>query len=664
MFTHSHLFYWPAFLLSASAFSLAAPATTQLDINDLLTLSLTELMDVEVTSVGKKSKKIAESAAAVFVISQDDIHRAGVRSVAEALRLAPGLQVDRYSAHSWRISSRGSFNGVYDNKLLVLVDGRSVYNLQLSSTFWDSMDMLLENIERIEVIRGPGGTLWGANAVNGIVNIITKRAQDTQGNLLNAGSGSEDRAFGGLRHGGQLGRETYYRVYGKSAYHAGLEPTRGNDAWHSSQGGFRLDGGQNTDTRWTVHGDMYQFRENDVSWQTLVPAQATVRGGNLVGLWERSYGEDATLTLQTYYDDQTRHTPNFGVTNRVLDFELQHHWRFRPGHELLWGLGWRWLYSSVPEYSPFNRDPALRRDQLFSAFIQDDLCLVPQTLRLTLGSKFEHDDYTGFNFQPNLRLLWLPRERLTAWAAVSRAVRTPSQMSYEVKAELAIPTVENPFYPIPMHVRLLGNKKIEPETVTAWELGARGEWVGGWSWDITGFYNVYDKLIVRTEMPLVDFNQPWLVLLSNNLNEMEGETYGAEMALDWRRDKWRASLAYTWLKMQMRLYPGTRSASDDIESETAPHRVSLRVGTDLNPRWSLDAWLRYARHMGSSAIGIVPAHTEFDLRLAWHPAKDVEIALTGQNLFDPAHQEYNPDTFNKLVNAIPRGAYLQVRWAF
>ncbi len=638
-------------------------------ISKILELSLGELLTLEVTSVSKKSQKINDSAAAVFVITREDIRRSGARHVADLLRMAPGIQVDTLNAHGWRVSARGSFNGVYVNKLLVLVDGRSVYNLQLAGVFWDAVDMLLEDIERIEVIRGPGGALWGANAVNGIVNIITRHARDTQGGMLQLGGGNRERAFSGLRYGGQLGRDasrpTWYRFYARSQESGGLRNSLAEDDWRMEQGGFRFDGEIGPKHAWTLHGDLYHLREKDLDWQTLRAAEGQGRGNNLVGHWSYRADPDSTWKLQAYYDEQMWDAPNFAVTNRMLDLELQHQLRFESGHELLWGLGWHWLYSDVPADSLFHRHPdaLLRRDQLYSALLQMDFRL-RDNLHLIAGGKFEHNAYTGVEIQPNLRMLWQPRATLSFWGAISRAVRTPSQLSDHVVADMRIPAVNNPFHPLPLTLKLRGDPDLESESILAWEGGVRGQFNKHLSWDLALFYNDYRDIITRYDRLMLITGEPGVFLEGGYRNEMQGETYGLELALNWRRGRWRMDLAYHWLDMQMHLDEGALSQFEAIEDESTGHGLSLRSGLNLDKAWTFDAWLRYKGAMYSSFLGYIPSHFTLDLRLAWQPRKNLELSLVGQDLLNDAHFEYGPSGFNPLISEVTRGVYGQVKWWF
>lgn len=402
---------------------------------DLTNMSLEDLMNLEVTSVSKKEQKLSQTAAAIYVVTQEDIRRSGATSIPEVLRMVPGLQVARLSGSKWAITSRG-FNGRFANKMLVLVDGRSVYTPTFSGVFWDVQDLLLEDVERIEVIRGPGGTLWGANAVNGVINIITKPAKETQGGFLTAGSGSEERGFGGFRYGGKLGRDIAYRLYSKYFNRSNLADMSGRNSpggWDILRGGFRMDWKGTERDSLTLQGDIYNghIRERNSSIVSLVPpfrrtldSQTGVSGGNVMALWNRTFAGGSAMRLQMYYD-RTRHEDSSAViTSRgeivdSSDLDFQHRFALGKRQDIVWGIGYRFTSDSVQNTFSVAFDPNHRATHLFSTFVQDEIFIVKDRLRLTVGSKFEHNDYTGFEAQPSLRLLWTPNDRHTFWGAIS-----------------------------------------------------------------------------------------------------------------------------------------------------------------------------------------------------------------------------------------------------
>ncbi|HKX31556.1 MAG TPA: TonB-dependent receptor plug domain-containing protein, partial [Blastocatellia bacterium] len=403
---------------------------------DLTTFSMEDLMNLEVTSVSKKEEKLFRSAAAIYVITQEEIRRSGLTTIPEVLRMAPGLSVARIDGSKWAISARG-FNGRFANKLLVLIDGRSVYTPQFAGMYWEIQNLPLEEVERIEVIRGPGGTLWGANAVNGVINIITKRAEDSQGGLLTIGGGSEEQGFGLARYGARIGADASYRVYAKYFNRGGLVNAAGYNA-HDWQnwvgGGWRLDWQRSERETLTVQGDIHDtgLREtstsislfNPLAPRALTPAEYT--GGNVMGRWTHAFSDRSDMTLQTYFDRSCYNSFDVGERVDTFDLDFQHRLAFGR-QDLLWGLGYRVITDRTRTDSPTQFTPPGRTSHLFSAFAQDELMLVKDRLRLTIGSKLEHHYFTGFDAQPNARLLWTPSARQTVWAAVSRAVRTPAR---------------------------------------------------------------------------------------------------------------------------------------------------------------------------------------------------------------------------------------------
>lgn len=647
-----------------------------LSTEELFKLDISELMNIKVISVAKKSQKLSQSAAAVFVISQDDIRRSGATTIADALRMVPGLQVAKYNSHSWAVTSRG-FNGYYANKLLVLIDGRSMYTPEFSGVYWDSVDTLLDDVERIEVIRGPGGTLWGANAVNGVINIITKSAQDTTGELAIASIGDEEKGSVQFRHGGTLGSDgkVAYRVYAKTAHHDDL-PTGfyGNfdykDSWYRNQAGFRIDG-RTDDNKWTLQGDVYHSGLDEANYSNSAQTgRVPVRGWNVLGRWQRQLSNDSDISAQWYYDYYKRSPLKQGFSNRTIDFELQHRFQLGQHHEILWGGGYRFQDNYVenkPGVSSY--EPETRQTSLFNLFVQDEIQLVPDVWRLTVGTKFEHNAFTGLEIQPNLRLLWNPTDKYSIWAAISQAVRTPSRSENDEKVNISItgrPTT-NPFYPEPMQFSFIGITDLKAETLLAYELGIHAQMTPHLSWDLATFYNRYDDLIVFDQDMLVENR----ILFKNwRINGMYGHSYGAELALDWQPlDAWRLSMAYTFFDMQLEMDAGVDPDWKRNEDKSPHNQLSLRSQIILPHHWQFDVWLRYIGEIDVPLGlyrdgGVVKAYTTLDARLAWQMSKQVELSIVGQNLLDEHFMEFPVDPYNPLVNQVQRGVYGQLRWQF
>ena len=358
-------------------------------------LSLEQLMDAEVTSVSKKQERLLNAASAIYVITQEDIRRSGFTSIPEALRMVPGVDVARIDGNKWAISIRG-FNGQFSNKLLVLIDGRTVYTTTFSGVFWDIQDTLLEDVDRIEVIRGPGATLWGANAVNGVINIITKTASDTQGALVTAGGGTEEHVFTGVRYGGMLGRDATYRVYGKYFDRSPMVDSQGNpadDGWDQGRGGFRLDWQAVPRGHLMVQGDFYDGGANQTALMPILtpPYQISeggsihVRGGDILGRWTYAFSDRSDVAVQAYYDRDDRNAPEVDQTVQTGDLDLQHHFRLGSSHDVVWGLGYRVIQDEATNAAIVSLIPNRRTYQLFSAFVQDEVPLIAQRLRLTVG---------------------------------------------------------------------------------------------------------------------------------------------------------------------------------------------------------------------------------------------------------------------------------------
>ncbi len=388
---------------------------------ELTDMSLEELMNIKVTSVSKRPEKLSHAEAAVFVITQEDIRRTGVTSIPEALRMVPGVEVARIDANKWAISARG-FTRMFADKLLVLIDGRTVYTPLFSGVYWDVQDTLIEDVERIEVIRGPGASLWGANAVNGVINIITKHAKDTQGGLLSMTTGTEENAVGGVRYGGKINEETYYRFYTKYLNHDDFVNSADQDMnndWEVFRSGFRVDSGLSDTDSLTVQGDIYGGGIGS-TYQTPILQEPyavdldfndAIAGANLLSRWNRFFSDSSDISLQMYYDWTKREINVGGEERDTFDLDFQHHIRLNSRNDFLWGLGYRYTADSFDESTTAALEPSSRSDHLFSLFIQDEMELIEELLKLTVGSKFEHNDYTGFEYQPTARLLWTPHPR-------------------------------------------------------------------------------------------------------------------------------------------------------------------------------------------------------------------------------------------------------------
>jgi iron complex outermembrane receptor protein len=646
-------------------------------------MSLDDLMNVEITSVSKKEEKLTEAPAAVYVLTQEDIRRSGATCIPEALRLVPGLDVARIDAHTWAISSRG-FNGEFANKLLVLIDGRSVYTPLFSGVFWDVQNPMLEDVDRIEVIRGPGATMWGANAVNGVINIITKSAKDTQGWLVSGGGGNQDRGFGEFRYGGSHGDDLSYRLSGQYFDHADSELLGGGDGrdgWQQGRGGFRVDWQPSRVNLLTVQGDAYIGHEgqfNDVPTLTSPYTQrltqfTDVSGGDVLGRWMHTLANGSEVKLQTYYDKTVRDTVVVGDNLTTFDVDLQYDRHFGSRQEVIGGLGYRLEDDAIKNSPLLLFQPNHTDRQLFSGFVQDEVTLIPERLKLTLGAKLEHNDFTGFEVEPNGRILWTPTIHQTVWAAVSRAVRTPAD--YERNARIEFQTIPPgglaPGSP-PAVVTAVGDSAFDSEDLLAYELGYRVRPCERVSLDFATFYNEYSRLgTLTTGTPFAGTPPVYLVVPEAIGNDSSAQTYGLEAAGNWQMlDWWRWQATYTWLHMRLHVDDAS-TTSPEVESQpggSPQQQFSMRSLMDLPHQVQFDAALRYVDRLNVPMVTRttaqhVPQYFSLDLRLGWKPTKNVELSIVGQDLLHAEHLEFAP-TFPTQTTEVGRSIYGKITWTY
>ncbi|WP_276374550.1 TonB-dependent receptor [Chryseolinea sp. H1M3-3] len=584
-------------------------------------LSIEELMDVEVMSVSKRPEKLAEVASAIQVITGEDIRRSGATSIPEALRLASNLQVAQVNASQWAISARG-FNNVLANKLLVMIDGRTVYTPMYAGVFWDVQNIMLEDVERIEVVSGPGGTLWGANAVNGIINIVTKNAQDTQGLLAEAGVGTELRGYGALRYGGKLSKNVYYRLY-TMAYKKGstatLEGDDANDEWTMAQSGFQLDWEGEKD-QLKVQGNLYDDRPNPDGVSDI-----RASGQNALARWTHSFSNGSDFKIQIYYDHTWRDFRNgFAQRLKTYDVDAYHHFRLGKRQEITWGFGYRLMADRFRNLDLLRFEPGERNLHVYNIFIQDKINIVPERLDLTIGAKLEHNSYTKWQFQPSSRLAFSLTKSQTLWAAVSRAVRNPSRIDTDFLLNAA-PGV--PF--------LQGNKDFKSEEVLAYELGWRMQYETSFTLSLATFYNIYDNL--RTAEP----GPPPLNLPITISNGVEGNTYGVEFMgsyqpLAW----WQLRGGYTFLKKELTIKPDSRDLNGGrVESNDPEHQFLIQSMMDLPGKTELGFVVRHIKELPEPRVA---GYWGLDVRLAWRPNDMLEFNVVGQNILDEEHLEFIP----------------------
>ena len=642
--------------------------------NRFLDMDLTQLMEVTITSVSKKPQTLGDTAAAVFVITQEDIRRSGVTSVPAALALAPGLQVARISASRWSIASRG-FGGYTSNKLLVLIDGRSVYTPAYSGTFWDMQNALLEDIDRIEVIRGPGGTIWGANAVNGVINVITKKAKDTQGTLLRAGAGNQEKLMGAARHGVKIGDSAFARLY-VTGNDRGSNTLMGSDrdahdGWQTFQTGFRADGTVGSRNEWSLQGDLFKNDGDQISFPYWLPSSTnpiaksedySAGGGNLIGNWQHTFSNSDKLSFKTYYDANNRDESYYDLTFRTVDLDLQYETTLGERNSLTMGTGFRRIDGEFED--TFQVRIPDQTNDLYSAFFQDEIKLIADTLWLTLGAKYEHNDFTGGEWQPSARLLWKPAVDHSFWTAVARAVRTPSMVENGGALTMA---VISPFPGFLFPVTLYGNPQYDVETLLAYEVGYRWQARRNLSFDLAGYYNDYDDTygVVSSTNP----QQPGLMFS----NAQKGYGYGLEFAANWQAKSW-LNLALTYAYQQLELENKEEALGtllqDDFNVNSNPrHQVAIRSSIDFAQNWQFNTWLRYVDEIeGRNTVNFgnslpVDAYFNLDANLIWKPRKDLEVMFAGQNLFNSSQLEYIAE-FITPPTEIERSVYIKVTWNF
>ena len=600
-------------------------------------LSLAQLMDVEVTSVSRRPEALADAASSVQVLTGDDIVRAGSRRIPTALRLLANLQVAQVSSSEWAITARG-FNNTTTNKFLVQLDGRTLYSPLFAGVFWDVQDTFLYDIDRIEVISGPGATQWGSNAVNGIINITTKSARDTQGALFTGGAGSEPLVFGAARYGGTLAPGLYYRVYGKYTKRDSLVTPQGaeaGDGWHTTQGGFRTDWDRSDSDRITVQGDLYEGRIGQPG-----ALETEVRGGNLIGGWRRTLGPDSEVSLRAYYDYTHREIPNsFTEHLYVYNVDIDHRLPIGQNHNLVWGGAYRLIDDRLRNPATFAFRPAEVTHYWLSGFVQDEVTL-HERVRVTGGVKVERNPYTGWEFQPSIRAGWQWRERHLLWGAVSRALRTPSRIDRDV------------YFPPTAPYTIGGGRNFKSETLLAYELGYRAEVKRGLSFSLATFFHDYDDLR-SLEIP------------PNGLggvvaNGLEGKSYGAEFSADYLvRDGWRLRVGYTEMRVTSRPKAGSQDTLSVRSQSLDPNRIAVvHSQFDVRKDLTLDLTARHVARIGNQDV---PAHFAFDLRVAWQVLEGLEVAVTGRNLFDDTHAEFGLPGSRREVERSFNGSFI---WRF
>jgi iron complex outermembrane receptor protein len=631
-------------------------------------LSIEELMDIEVTSVSRTAETLSSAAAAISVVTNEDLRRSGATTIPEALRGVPGLHVARRNSNSWAVSSR-AFSSINSEKLLVLSDSRSIYTPLLSGVTWDVQDYLLPDIERIEVIRGPGASLWGANAVNGVINITTRNARDTQGTLLTATVGTEEQGSTAARYGGKLGDSGFFRVFGQySERDATFHPSATtSDDWRIGHAGFRADWDASSSDTLTLQGDLY--RANIGQFAPAIDVigrpgptgnlEVHATGGNVLGRWRRQLASGSDLQLRAYFDRTHRDDPSFRDDLDTVDVELQHRYLPSARHEIVWGLSYRYTDNSNRGKGIFAVVPENSRDQLFGGFAQDQFA-ISDALRLTVGTKLEHNDFSGFEVQPSVRLAWDIAPGRNAWAAVSRAVRVPSRLERDIAVE-ATPPGSNP------RALLLGNHDFEAEELLAYEVGYRWQPLDVLAFDLAIFQNRYEGLAsLEFGTPTLDPGSGVITFPVMNVNLTDARSEGVELLTTFSpTDDWRLIASYAYIYLDMQPHGADLNRGAFLEGTTPRQQFSLRSLLDLPGGLQLDAQFRHSTELERqpeviAGPGIDP-YSELDVRLAWQASEQLELALVGQNLLHDHHVEFGTPAAR---GEIERSVYGKVTWQF
>ncbi len=615
-------------LLTSATVQAAAPHYAT---SELLDLSLEDLSDLTISSVSKRPEKLSKVAASAYVITSEAIRRSGATSLPEVLRLAPNLLVARVGNNKYAISARG-FNSTTANKLQVLIDGRIAYTPLYSGVFWDVQDVLLQDIERIEVISGPGATTWGSNAVNGVISIITRPAADTQGGLVVAGVGNIEQGAA-LRYGGTLASGGHYRVYGKAENDNQSTRESGGGADDDAQRGqlgFRAD--PYGDGHLSVQGNVYEGRQEQPSKHDI-----ETRGLNFLTRWQHNLMDGSQVQLQAYYDRTERDQPGvFSETLDILDIELQRGLTLGTHQKIVWGVGHRSAWDDVNNSSALAFLPAEKHLSWNHIFLQDEVSLQPD-LKLTLGGRLEHNSYTGLEFMPNARLAWHATDQDLLWISLAHTVRTPSRLDRDF------------FVPAPpLTPQLAGGPEFESETADTFEIGYRGQRFSRLNYSLTAFYSDYDKLRTLEPTGTGSFE------LSNGL---QAQTYGLEAWGDYQvSERWRLSAGALRLNEDFKLKPGSADVNGGkAEAHDPSHQWMLRSHFNPDSAHELDLTLR---HVGKLSSTNVPAYTALDIRYGWKPADNVELSVTAWNLLDPAHSEFGSAS-NRIETE--RSVYLELQ---
>ncbi len=628
-------------LLLISIADAANPLEPPFSAGELKTMSLDDLLEIQVISVSRSLEDWRTAPTAISVLTRDDIRRSGAVRLPEILRLAPGIHVGRDAGSGYAINTRG-FSSAVGNKMEVLLDGRSLYTPLFAGVSWNIQDTFLLDLDRVETVRGPGAVLWGANAVNGVINIVSKSADETQGLLVSGGSGTEERGFTGIRYGDKLGLDSYYRVYFKHVERDEIvfgDGQPAGDSLRQSQGGFRLDSFVSPADRFTLQGDLYFNRTH-----RRIGTPARYEGGNLLGRWEHSFPDDSRLEVQTYYERNISNVPTDFYENRhTAELEFIYRLRRIDRHQLVAGILYRHSADDTRDGRSYVFVPRSRTIRLLGGFIQDEITLWPERLTLTFGSKFENNDFTGFELQPSVRLAFRPTSRQTLWTSLSRAVRTPTRAEHDAAFR---PDFPNPF------VLFRGDRSFDSETLVAFEAGYRVQPNDNLFVDLALFLNRYDNLRTFSQEP----SSESLILR----NAREGDTAGAELMITWQATPWwRLTGSYSYFHEDLRFKPGiVDPTAGFLETNDAPHIAKFNSAINLPHNIELDLAFRYVDRL---PMPYVPSYLALDVRLGWRPTPALELSVVGRNLLDSSHPEF---AASALLAEIQRSGYVQVTWHY
>ena len=658
-----------------------SPDSTQAQPKDLTKVSIEDLMNMEVTSASKKEQKLSRVAAAIFVITQEDIRRSGATNIPDLLRMVPGLDVAEINGSTWAISARG-FNQQFSNKLLVMVDGRVVYTEYFGGVYWDTVDLPLEDIDRIEVIRGPGGSIWGANAVNGVISIFTKSAADTRGGLVDAMGGNLVQGAGTVQYGGKAGHDTDFRFFTKYFNDGPMEDLNGlsgDDGWHMLRSGFRSDSKLSSKDSLTLEGDLYTGREGELGLflpsvtspgLVPIPEEISYGGGFLQSNWRHKYSERSDSELQVSYTRYTRDDPLEPETRNTLYIDYQHHFAWGERQDIIWGLGNFYTDGRIGGSFTVSFNPPSKTLNVVNVFLQDEIAIIPEKLYLTAGAKFEHNDYTGFEFMPSVRATWTPTKGQMFWTAVSRSVRTPTPDDADLTVNLGGFPGPNG---IPVLERFVGNPNFQDERLIAYEAGYRTAFSKRLSLDLSAYINDYHNL--QTTEPSVSFFEltpvpPHEVETLTYGNLMYGESHGLEASANWQvTDRWSLSPGFAFEQTHLHTDPTSldQTAVAYVKGNTPERMAQLRSHVDLGKRLSWDASAYYVdplTNQGSAENVRIPSYTRIDSGLTWKPQERFSFSVVGQNLLKDQHLEFE-DMFGSMQSGlIKRSAYVRLTWRF